>query len=557
MQLGNPQTDYSRWTNKKNLSQDWSNRARFVSRMIPTGLRILDIGCGAMDVERFTGPSKYQPVDLVDRDGRTKIIDLNDNQLPEEWLRDIDLVTCLGVLEYLTDIGAVMRTIAATGKPLLCSYAATDTAVGADRPSNGWINSFDMKKLEELARGFGLVPVKKQIFERTQVIYLFHKMDAGGRAAQIPWEVGIVDPARATRRSLLVTGFYARGNCGDEALLQCVYEAFKDEYDITISVDEHGAYQGWWDWYPYKGSHRVHQTNIAEFQQRREYAGAIVGGGGLKAGFAGMQMAAARARGIPTVLAGVDFPIDAGYDYDEDGVRAYLNLFDRIMVRTQPGKAQFDKFGWPVTLGADWAWRLPTDTARDIQPDAKRAVIIVREFPVDTVDSQYVRSIQDLIAGLRAQGYKPCLAPFCPEDERFASELGFDKGVPNERHWWNPRRMKQLLGASGLVVSVGRLHPIIFAADSPAPIALLRPAITRGNERVTIGKIENFAKELDLKIYDDPAGLLAGLKAREIGPANQTAVHEAKNRLENAIQEIRAFMAQRSLTGSPKRMRIG
>lgn len=37
---------------------------------------------------------------------------------------------------------------------------------------------------------------------------------------------------------VVLSGFFGRGNCGDEALLQAQYEWLSPCYDIVISVDE-------------------------------------------------------------------------------------------------------------------------------------------------------------------------------------------------------------------------------------------------------------------------------------------------------------------------------
>ena len=43
---------------------------------------------------------------------------------------------------------------------------------------------------------------------------------------------------------VVLSGFFGRGNCGDEALLQTQYEWLSPHYDVVISVDERGAYDG-------------------------------------------------------------------------------------------------------------------------------------------------------------------------------------------------------------------------------------------------------------------------------------------------------------------------
>lgn len=74
-----------------------------------------------------------------------------------------------------------------------------------------------------------------------------------------------------------VVGFLGRGNAGDEAMFQCIHEAFSPDFDIVAVVDKLGACPGFWDWYPYTHCGLVHVGDIHHFIQ--PMAGLIVGGG--------------------------------------------------------------------------------------------------------------------------------------------------------------------------------------------------------------------------------------------------------------------------------------
>jgi hypothetical protein len=67
------------------------------------------------------------------------------------------------------------------------------------------------------------------------------------------------------------------------------------------------------------------------------------------------------------------------------------------------------------------------------------------------------------------------LLPFCPEDERFLDRLPSAARQQREIHWWNPRRMQREIAAADLVVSVGRLHPLVFAANVGTPAVFVEP----------------------------------------------------------------------------------
>src|SRR6185437_15576955 len=46
------ETDLERWSQRESLLPEWSRRAALGGQMVPAFARVLDIGCGAMDIER-------------------------------------------------------------------------------------------------------------------------------------------------------------------------------------------------------------------------------------------------------------------------------------------------------------------------------------------------------------------------------------------------------------------------------------------------------------------------------------------------------------------------
>ena len=146
--MTSPSTDLDRWANAERLASDWDRRCDFVARFVRPGLRIIDIGCGRMAVERLFAPSAYVPVDVVARDARTKVIDLNVQPLPTAWVNGMQLATMLGVFEYLTNPRSVMAGLASQGIPLLASYNCTELAPDAPRADLGWVNAYDIAGIE-------------------------------------------------------------------------------------------------------------------------------------------------------------------------------------------------------------------------------------------------------------------------------------------------------------------------------------------------------------------------------------------------------------------------
>jgi hypothetical protein len=148
------ETDARRWSQRESFLPQWSHRAALAAQMIPAYARVLDIGCGAMDLERVLPPGcVYQPCDLVARDERTIVCDLNQGEFPTGAQPDV--VTLLGVLEYLKEPLAFLRNVRDLNCPLVCSYSITDRRPDLDRAAQGWINSFDFQALADLMRQAG------------------------------------------------------------------------------------------------------------------------------------------------------------------------------------------------------------------------------------------------------------------------------------------------------------------------------------------------------------------------------------------------------------------
>ncbi len=135
---------------------------------------MLDLGCGMMDLERHLARGTvYIPSDLMRRDGRTIVADLNAGELPDT---DADVVTMLGVLEYIHDPSALVTALARRYDRLVLTYNPADIDGKRDRRALGWFN--DLSSAEVVGTvsdaGFDLEAILP--FERFQRIYAFRRM---------------------------------------------------------------------------------------------------------------------------------------------------------------------------------------------------------------------------------------------------------------------------------------------------------------------------------------------------------------------------------------------
>ncbi len=118
-------------------------RARMAARFVPEGSRVADVGCGkAMPLEAVLPVgSTYVPVDVVRRDARTLVVDLNVEPLPP---LDVDVVIGLGLLEYLNDVPGFLTQLPSRA---VMSYAPLEQTPGRDRAASGWKNSYTTESL--------------------------------------------------------------------------------------------------------------------------------------------------------------------------------------------------------------------------------------------------------------------------------------------------------------------------------------------------------------------------------------------------------------------------
>lgn len=160
-------TDHDRWADVRNLSSKWDSRAQIVAGLIDPPVRVIDLGCGAMALEgELEDGVTYFPADLVARDCRTQIFDLNGGDLPD---LDADVPVALGLLEYAHDPSRFFQQAASRWPRLILTYHPVDVrGASADRIAKGWFNALTTDELLALASsaGFELRDLKAMSTDR-------------------------------------------------------------------------------------------------------------------------------------------------------------------------------------------------------------------------------------------------------------------------------------------------------------------------------------------------------------------------------------------------------
>lgn len=165
-------------------SEQWRVRASIAASMIPAGLALLDVGCGAMYLENEAAPRHYIPVDMDARDARTRVIDLNEQALPAKWIDEVDVVALMGVLEYINDPAALVKSVADRKKPLICSYNVLEArSARRDLKRGRWRNDYTTAEIESLFAELGYAITDSSIFAGKQKIWRLDPVTETGRPA--------------------------------------------------------------------------------------------------------------------------------------------------------------------------------------------------------------------------------------------------------------------------------------------------------------------------------------------------------------------------------------
>lgn len=192
-------TDLARWRNPGNLEPAWAHRAIKAAAWIPQGATVVDLGCGAMSIEPHLPPgTAYVPCDIVARDARTVLCDLNQAGPPPEAYA-ADRVLMLGLLEYLYAPKDALEALAKHGRRIICSYCPVDYSPGRDRRALGWVNDFSLRQLEDLFHAAGYW-IKSQ--ERIDPVQALFVLEPG-------------EPERSAIKNIAVLSCANVGNFGD------------------------------------------------------------------------------------------------------------------------------------------------------------------------------------------------------------------------------------------------------------------------------------------------------------------------------------------------------
>jgi hypothetical protein len=155
------------------LNTKWERRALLAAEWLRGERVVADIGCGLMTLEGLLPKSStYVPMDVVRRDARTIILDLNKDRIP---VVACDAAVLLGVLEYVDNLRAVLEQLRQFPKTLLSynhiSFNDLLWTAGLRPKRVTWRNRHTKTSLRRLMRSSGLQIVRERMIRVGEKLY--------------------------------------------------------------------------------------------------------------------------------------------------------------------------------------------------------------------------------------------------------------------------------------------------------------------------------------------------------------------------------------------------
>lgn len=268
---------------------------------------------------------------------------------------------------------------------------------------------------------------------------------------------------------VIINGFFAKGNCGDEAILQTWYDLLSQKFEVVASVD--GQILSGFDRNVsslYDNINLVNNNNVS-FSTDNNVRALIIGGGGLGLGFGIRQVLHARLRNKKKYYLGVTVH-DEFFDGDDEFVnlnREIFKCFDLISVRDKYSESNLKEiFNINCMQFPDVAFGLQHEKI-DLKTSKKYVTVTLRDYGNNDLEilKKWLRKIEEFA---RKSDFEIIYLPFDQGDENLLNKLGIKNLYKSI--FWKPKNMKYIISKSEICFSLGRFHPIVFAlSESVTP----------------------------------------------------------------------------------------
>lgn len=164
-------TVHERWTALGGgESEPWNARAALAAEFLQGCASVVDLGCGMMSLERYLQKgTAYIPVDVVARDHRTVVCDLNIDKIPQ---LEAQAVACLGLVEYILEPHDFLSSLSKIYGQAVISYCITDAPTPLEpRRSHAWVNDFSRAQIEAAFGDTGWLIERAQPVDNIQIIW--------------------------------------------------------------------------------------------------------------------------------------------------------------------------------------------------------------------------------------------------------------------------------------------------------------------------------------------------------------------------------------------------
>lgn len=160
-----------RWAALENAeSSSWSARSVMAAHYLRDQPSVADFGCGTMSLESHLQPDqRYVPLDVVARDSRTLVCDLNIEPPPETGTA---AAAFLGVLEYLYDPLSVLQQLSRQYRVLVVTYCINDAPhAPPNRREHAWVNDFSEVDILGMFSEAGWTPDEGRMVDNLQKMW--------------------------------------------------------------------------------------------------------------------------------------------------------------------------------------------------------------------------------------------------------------------------------------------------------------------------------------------------------------------------------------------------
>lgn len=296
---------------------------------------------------------------------------------------------------------------------------------------------------------------------------------------------------------IIINGFFGKGNCGDEAILQTWIDMFSEKYDIVACVDgeiissineKKNKY--------YKKIEFITNNNVSLFSDTKVKA-FIIGGGGLGLGFGVKQLLHSNLRKKKNYYLGTTVH-DEFFDGNELYVETNKKIFssyELISVRDKYSQKNLKEiFNIDSYYFPDIATGLEKEPIE--LPTKNKYITITIRYQSNIEIEKIKRWIYRIESFANDNSLDVIYLPFDKSDENLLKTLG-KKNLFEEIYWY-PKKAKFIISKSDFCFSIGRFHPLVFAITNG-----ITPYFIDINNNNVINKYEYKNRDKNFYILND------------------------------------------------------